>query len=195
MDNIHNFSTPFREILAGNLLLLLCSLFYLIWWVISYRPNSYGMSVTGGLYLIVTLITGIAAIAVLSYGINSLAPHSNVLPVKFILISVGVLFLAVLAITTIVFHRIVTSELILIHIWMALELSALTVLYGTGRFGVGHTVLLAILIGIATIVGLICYVLYYRLDETASYWTGMIPLITAAFVMVVYAVMLAIPQP
>lgn len=195
MDSFHNFFTPFREITAGNLLLLLCSLFYLIWWVISYRPTSYGMSASGGLYLIVALVTGIAAIAALSYGINSLAPHSNALPVKFILISAGVLFLAMLAITTLIFHRIVTSELILIHIWMALELSAVTVLYGTGRLGIGSALTLAILIGIVTIVGLICYVLYYRLGETASYWIGMIPLITAAVVMIVFQALLAIPQP
>ena len=155
MDSFHNFSNPFREILAGNLLLLLCSLFYLIWWVISYRPNSYGTSAAGGLYLTVALITGIAAIAVLSYGINSLAPHSDSLAVKFIWIGVGVLFLAMLAITTLVFHRIVTSELMLIHIWLALEMSAIAVLYGTGRFGVGTAVTMAVLIGIATIVGLI----------------------------------------
>ena len=186
MDSFHDFSNPFREILAGNLLLLLCSLFYLIWWVISYRPNSYGMSATGGLYLIVAAITGITAIAVLAYGINSLAPHSHGMRVKFILIGAGILFLAMLAITTLVFHRIVTSELMLIHIWLALEMSAVAVLFGTGRFGVGIAVTMAILIGIAFIVGLICYVLYYRLDETASYWTGMIPLIVAALVLIVF---------
>jgi hypothetical protein len=195
MDSFHDFSFQVREILAGNLLLLLCSLFYLIWWVIAYRPNSYGKSATGGLYLIVALITGIAAIAVLSYGINSLAPYSNGLPVKFILIGVGVMYFAVLAISTLVLHRIVTSELILIHIWMALQLSVVTVLYGTGRFGVGSTVTMTILVAIATIVGLICYVLYYRLDETASYWTGMIPLITSALVLIVFQVVSAIPQP
>jgi hypothetical protein len=42
------------------------------------------------------------------------------------------------------------------------------------------------LMGIATIVGMICYVLYYRLNGKASYWTGLIPLITAAFVMMVF---------
>lgn len=190
MAGFHNFSTPVREIFVGNLLLLLCSLFYLIWWIVSYRPNSYGLSATGGIYFAVTLISGIAAIAVMSFGIKALSVHSDVLAVKNIWIGVGLLFLAMLAVTTFVFHRVVTSELILVHIWMALELSAVIVLYGTRRFGVGIAVTLVILIAIATIVGLICYVLYYRLDETASYWNGMIPLIADALVMTVFLMVL-----
>lgn len=191
MVGFHNFSDPVREIFVGNILLLLCSLFYLIWWIVSYRPNSYGMSAAGGIYFSVTLITGVAAIASMSFGINALSVHSNVLPVKFIWIGAGLLFLAVLAITTQVYHRVVTSELILIHIWMALELSAVIVLYGTRRFGFGMAVTLAVLVGIATIVGLICYVLYYRLDETAGYWNGMIPLIADALVVIVVLMVLA----
>lgn len=41
-------------------------------------------------------------------------------------------------VTTVAFHRIVTSELIIIHIWIALELSSVAVLYGTGCFGPGR---------------------------------------------------------
>ena len=191
MNCFHDFTAPLWEIFIGNLLLLLCSLFYLIWWVVSYRPNSNGMSVTGGLYITVAFITGITAVALMSYGINSLSSYSNGLPVRVILISVGVLFLILLPITTIIFHRILTEELILIHIWAALELSAVDVLHGTGRFDSVRTIILVTLIGIATVVGLICYMLYYRLDELASYWNGMIPLITDAFVMLVFLLLLA----
>ena len=123
-----------------------------------------------------------------------MAPYYNGLPVKLIWIRVGVLFLAVLAMTIIIFQRIVTSELILIHIWLALELSAVAVLYGTGRFGLGQAVALAILMGMATLAGLVCYVLYYRLDEAASYWSGMIPLIADALVVMVFTAVLAVAQ-
>jgi hypothetical protein len=190
MNCFHNFTAALWEIFIGNLLLLFCSLFYLLWWIVSYRPNSNGMSGTGGLYITIAFITGIAAVAFMSYGIHSLSSYSNGLPVKVILISVGVLFLILLPITTIIFNRILTEELILIHIWAALELSALNVLYGTDRFDSGRTIILVTLIGIATIVGLICYMLYYRLDEIASYWNGMIPLITDALVMLVFLLVL-----
>ena len=190
MNFFQNFTAPLWEIFIGNLLLIFCSLFYLIWWIVSYCPNSIGTSTNSGLYLTVAFITGIAAVAFMFYGINSLSSYSNGLPVRVILISVGILFLILLPITNIIFHRILTSELILIHIWTALELSAVVVLHGIGRFGTVRTITLATLIGIATIVGLICYVLYYRLDELASYRTGMIPLITDALVMLVFMMVL-----
>ena len=90
------------------------------------------------------------------------------------------------------FHRQVTSELIIILIWAALEFSAIAVLYGTGRFGLGGAVTMAVLVGIATIVGVICYVLYYRLEGMSSYRVGMVPLATDAFVMAVFLGMLAV---
>jgi len=83
---------------------------------------------------------------------------------------VGLIFLLML--TTVAFHRIVTSELMIIHIWAALELSAVAVLYGIGHFEPGQAAALAALVGIAFIVGLICYVLYYRLDGMSSYQVG-----------------------
>jgi hypothetical protein len=192
MHSFHNFTAPLWNIFIGNLLLLCCSLFYLIWWVVSYRPNSTGISATSGLYLTAAFITGIAAIALISYGISSLASDSNGLPVKVILISVGILFLVLLPVTTIIFHRTVTSELLLIHVWTALQLSAVVVLNGTGRFNTVRTIPLAILIGLATVVGLICYVLYYQLDEWASYWNGMIPLIADGLVALVFMVVLVL---
>jgi hypothetical protein len=191
MTCFHNFTAPLWEIFAGNLLLLFCSLFYLVWWVVSFRPNSSGGS-AGVFYITAAFITGVAAIALMSGGINSLSQDSKSLPVRFILLGSAALFLVLLLVTAIAFHRIVTSELIIIHIWAALELSVVAVLYGTGRFGSGRAATLAALVGIATVIGLICYVLYYRLDGTASYWNGMVPLMMDAFVMAVFLGVLAV---
>ena len=191
MTCFHNFTAPLWEIFAGNLLLLFCSLFYLVWWVVSFRPNSSGGS-AGVFYITAAFITGVAAIALMSGGINSLSQDSKSLPVRFILLGSAALFLVLLLVTAIAFHRIVTSELIIIHIWAALELSVVAVLYGTGCFGPGRAATLAALVGIATVIGLICYVLYYRLDGTASYWNGMVPLMMDAFVMAVFLGVLAV---
>ena len=188
MNCFHNFTAPLWQIFIGNLLLLICSLFYLCWWVVSYRSNSIGISVISGLTLTIAFITGIAAAVVMFYGINSLSSNSGGLPVKVILIGLGILFLVLLSTTTVIFHRIVTSELLLIHLWAALVLSAVVVLHGTGHFNFAYTAILATLIGITTIVGLICYMLYYNLDESARYWNGMIPLIADSFVTLVFLV-------
>ena len=186
-----NFNAPLWESFAGNLLLLFCSLFYLAWWVVTFRPNSSGGPV-GVFYIVVAFITGIVAIVLMSGGISSLSQSSESIPVRFILLGAVALLIVLVLITTMAFHRIVTSELIIIIIWAALELSVITVLYGTGRFGSGSAVALAVLVGIATVVSLICYVLYYRLNETASYWVGMVPLSAAGLVMAIILGVLAV---
>jgi hypothetical protein len=191
MTCFRSFNAPLWEIFAGNLLLLVCSLFYLAWWVVSYRPNSSG-GPAGGFYITAAFITGAAAMALMSYGINALSEDSKVLPVKFVLAGCAVLFLVLLLVTAIGFHRTVTSELIIMHIWAAIQLSSLAVLYGTGRFGAVGAATLAALVGIAFVGGLICYVLYYNLDEAARYWSGMAPLAAAALVIAVFLVVLAV---
>jgi hypothetical protein len=191
MAVFHNFTTPIWEIFAGNLLLLFCSLFYLVWWVFFLKPNSSGGS-AGVFYITAAFITGTAGIALMSGGINLLSQVSNSLPVRSILLGSGALFVVLLLVTVIIFRRTVTSELIIIHIWAALELSVVAVLYGTGQFAPGRAAALAALVGIAFAASLICYVLYYRLDGMARYWDGMIPLILAVFVMAVFLGALAV---
>lgn len=186
-----NYTPSLWEVFSGNLLLFFCSLFYLVWWVVSFRPGSSG-GPTGVFCITAAFITGFAAIALLTLGINALSHDSTGLPVKFILIGAAVLFIVLLFVTTILFHRQVTSELIIIHIWAALEFSAIAVLYGTGRFGLGNALTMALLVGIVTIVGVICYVLYYRLEGMSSYRVGIVPLATDAFAMAVFLGMLAV---
>jgi hypothetical protein len=168
MKLFDNFTAPLWNIFTGNLLLLFCSLFYLTWWVVTFRPNSSG-GLLGVFGILAALITGVVAINLMSTGIISLSTISKGVPVRFILIGGAVLFVILLLVTTVAFHRIVTSELIIIHFWAALELSAVAVLYGTGRFGAGRAAALGALVGIAFVVGLICYVLYYRLDGMSSF--------------------------
>ncbi|MCU0849029.1 MAG: hypothetical protein MUD12_14190, partial [Spirochaetes bacterium] len=107
MTCFRDFTAPLWEIFAGNLLLLFCCLFYLAWWVVSCRPNSSGGS-AGGFYIAAAFITGIAAIALMSAGIDSLSRDSKGLPVMFILLGGAALFFVMLPVTVIAFHRAVT---------------------------------------------------------------------------------------
>lgn len=186
-----NFTAPLWEVFFGNLLLLCCILFYLGWWIVTFRPDASGGS-GSVFYITVAFVTGIAAIALLSSGIGALSAVSKGLPVKLVLLGVIVLFVLALLVTSIGFHRVVTSELMIIFIWAALQMSAVTVLYGTGRFGPGRTATLAVLVGIAVVASLICYVIYYRLGQSAGYQVGMAPLAMSAAVMAVFLSVLAV---
>jgi len=195
MTCFHNFTAPVWQIFAGNLLLFICSIFYLVWWVVCFGPNASGKAAggsTGVVYLTGAFISGIAAIVLMSGGINTLSKDAKSVPVWLILLCGIVLFAVMLLVTTAFYHRPVTSELIIIHIWAVLQLSAVAVLYGTGRFGLGRTVLLVTLTGIAFVVGVICYILYYRLEGKAGYWDGMAPLLVDASVMAVFLGVLAV---
>jgi len=195
MTCFHNFTAPVWQIFAGNLLLLICSLFYLVWWVVCFRPDASGKTAGGSagvIYISAAFVTGIAAIVLLSRGINTLSNDAKGVPVWLILLCGTILFVVMIMVTTAVYHRPMTSELIIVHIWVVLEICAVVVLYGTGRFGLGRTVLLLTLIGIAFAAGMICYVLYYRLEGTAGYRDGMAPLIIDASVMAVFLGVLAV---
>jgi hypothetical protein len=180
-----NFTGPLWAVFAGNLLLFFCFLFYLVWWGVTFRPGTSGGPV-GSLCILAAFITGAAAIVLMCSGINSLSGVSKGLPVKYILLGVFVLFIVLLMVTSILFHRIVTSELMIIHLWIALELSVIAVLHGAGALGLNRAAILAVLVLIAFVVSMICYVLYYRLTGMASYYDGMVPLISAAFVTMVF---------
>jgi len=195
MTCFHNFTAPVWQIFAGNLLLFICSLFYIVWWVVCFKPDASGKAAGGSsgmIFLTGAFISGIAAIVLMSGGINTLSKNAKSVPVWLILLCGIVLFAVMLLVTAAFYHRPVTSELIIIHIWAVLQLCAVAVLYGTGRFGLGRTVLLVILTGIAFAAGVTCYVLYYRMEGTAGYRDGLTPLLIDASVMAVFLGVLAV---
>lgn len=185
MTWFRSFTPAIRELFFGNLFLLLCSLFYLAWWILCFHPHSSG-GTGGAVCLTIAFGTGIAAVVLMSLGIYSLSQDSKGLPIGYILFGGILLYVILLMVTVLLFHRQTTSELLILHIWVVLEISAVTVLHGISRFGLVRTAILLVLIGTATVIGLICYVLYYRLDGISSYQDGMVPLITDALTMVAF---------
>ena len=92
-------------------------------------------------------------------------------------------YLILLAVTRLLFKRPVTTELFLIIGWAMLALSEINILYGVGRFSYRLAVIFTIVIGVAALISLVCYVLYYNLGNYAGYFDGMVPLLMAALVM------------
>ena len=132
-----NFTTQIREIFYGNLLMVICSIFYLTWWGITFRPGAGG----------------------------------------------AITYVILLAVTSGLLHRQVTSELLIITAWAVLELSLVSFLYGVGRFLMPVTLGSVILILAAATISMVCYLLYYSLAPYPGFIDGMIPLIAVAVVM------------
>ncbi|MCR5789034.1 MAG: hypothetical protein K6G83_04020 [Lachnospiraceae bacterium] len=174
-----------NRIISGQILLIICCLFYIAWWYRGFRPG-VSVSRTGGingLLLLLTALTGIAGIVLSIRGISATAEH-RVEPIVIVLAGVGA-YILLLFVTKGVFHRIVTSELFLIVGWTMLEiiavdsLSAASILTDTGFL------VMCAVIAVAFVTSMVLYVAYYRMEDMKAFYAAMIPLVTEAVTMVI----------
>lgn len=186
--SIRDFDFSTKQILLGNILLIICCAFYLAWWLLAFRPNGNANNVKTGLLLIPAAIAGLIAVILTVKGLSS-ASIETVLFSKGELLWVGIaLYLILLVVTWLFFKRPVTTELFLIIGWAVMVLSEINVLYGLGRFSYSHAIVFIIVIGAATLINLVCYVLYYNLGGLAGYLDGMVPLLLAALVTAIISI-------
>lgn len=150
--------------------------FYIAWWVVLFRPDRVGSSPSGTLLIAIALLAGAASVVFLIFGISSQSWNGKDFPgVYFFLGALGAYFV-LLGITKSLFQRPVTSELLLIVLWSTLEWALITALKMGGRLSSGRALTLTVLVGFAAFIGLVCYVLFYRLDGAPRFWDGLIPL-------------------
>jgi len=186
MSCFHEFAVPDWKVFFGNVLMFVTCAFYLAWWAVAFWPKGGGNNPLAAFLITGAILSGIASIVVLSLGIGSLPRVAKGLPVIIIPLAAIALYIISLSVTKTFFHRPVTSEVLVMFVWAAVECAAIAALNLSGRFGTGQTALLSVLVALATCVGLVCYVLYYRLDGMPSFWDGFIPLAVDAVVVAVF---------
>ena len=133
--------------------------------------------------LLPAFTAGLAAVVLIVRGIAAAEVKSPLFPDGWVLWGGIAVYAVLLAVTLLVFHRPVTTELFLIVGWAMLTLSEISTLYGTGRFSRGSAMGFTAVTAAAALVSLVCYVLYYNLKGTAGYYDGAVPLAAAAVVM------------
>ena len=171
---------PVKPLLSGNWLMAVCGIFYLAWWVIVFRPPKPRSTPAGAVLLTLAFLTGIAGFYIMTKALTS--PVTEARPgIRgiWIVAAGAVLYAVLLAGTSLIFHRQVTSELLIITAWATLELCTLSFLYRCRTLNPGGSVLLAAVVFTAAAASLVCYLLYYRLPYTAGYIDGCIPLVLA----------------
>lgn len=179
-----NLSEPVTRIQTGNLSLIICCIFYLIWWSGTFNPaRSYSTPVKYILFLI-TLVAGLAGIALLITAMKNMPVTAGSLS-NFVIAGIGVAaYVILLLLTNFFLHRQVTTELLLIVGWTVLELCAMNSLFRAEAFGNGILLAAVIVILAAAVIGMICYLMYYNLEEMRAFYVGMVPLILFAAEMV-----------
>ena len=174
-----------RKTITGQVFLIICCIFYLIWWYRGYRPGVIVKRAGGvnGILLMITTAFGIAGVTFSLQGLSMTGTPKINPPV----IAVGgiVFYFAALLVTKVLFHRIVTSELFLIVGWTMLEITVVNRLNAAVLLSDGNFILMGVIIAAACIISLILYVAYYQMEEMKAFYAAMIPLITEAAAMAI----------
>lgn len=175
-------------IARGHWLLLGCVVLYLVWWWLFFRPGATRPA--GSLYafgagcLVVAAVLGVSAAVLVGPATGRLA---GMVPGMWINVG-GILgYVVLLWLTSLVFHRQPTTELILFVGWATLELDVINALVGSGSVGGVAAVALLVLVIVMFVVSLVCYVLYYGLEPWPSFVCGCIPLVSVGVAVAVFA--------
>jgi len=180
---LQNFGLQTKQIFIGNLLLVVCCLFYLAWWVLAFNPANPIKGMKTGWLLIPALLAGLGAVAFAVRGLGAQGSAPGLFPPGRVLWGGALAYVVLLVLTWGLLHRPVTTEMFLIVGWAVLALSEASALLAAGALTHGAAVAFAAVIAAGAAVSLVCYVLYYELAETVGFIAGMVPLLMAAAVM------------
>jgi len=188
---LHNVNTPAGEIFWGHLLLMLCCVFYLIWWLVAFKPGDNNFGVGTSLIIVVAGLLGLAGVVLILIGTRTIPHETGLFPGNSLLIGGVIAYILLCVITGILMKRPVTTELFLITGWVVMELSTISALYGAGVFTWNRSIIFSAVVAVAAVVSLVAYGLYYKLDPVPSYIDGTIPLVMVGIISVVMAVLAA----
>ncbi len=184
------------HIRLGHGLLVGCAALYLAWWTIFFRPDAG--KVEGALYavgvacIVGAAACGIAAVALILTTLPGFPVAAGRTPIPGWVIAVAAVvgYIALAAFTKGVFDRPITTELMLLVGWAALEAAVINTLLAAGSISSGTAIALGVVVTILFIATLVCYVLYYHLAPLPSFIDGAAPLLAVGAASAVMVVLL-----
>jgi hypothetical protein len=177
MEGIRSPLFPFCGMLAGHLLIVLVGVFWSVYWTRQFAAEASKAPLPAGLPALAALLCGLGALIVMPVSILALPLGTVRMPFQLWSIPLwgAVFFVFWLVASTLIFKRVVTSELFLIPLWAVLQACVLYVLASSGWLSGRQTAVLAVLTAAAFLVGLVCYLLHYRLDDIGRFINGLVP--------------------
>ena len=178
------------QIEAGCLALVLCCVFYLIWWSAAFHPaRQYPMRPKVILFLC-TLAAGIVGVVCTVWGIRTLPAERPGLSAALIAVIGVIAYIILLYVTNRFLHRQVTTELFLITGWAVMEVCVMNSLYRAAVLDAPAALLWSGIILFTAAAALLCYLAYYQLPPEEAFRDGMIPLLSVGFLMAMLWLML-----
>lgn len=173
-----------KQVLVGNGFLVVCCLFYLLWWILAFKPVGAVKGLKSGWLLLPALAFGVLAVTWIVRGIGAAQVQRSLFSYGILILFAAMAYVLLSAGTWVLLKRPVTTELFLIVAWTALTLAEIHMLWGAGvlrDLPAGAFLAAALLFAV---VSMVAYILYYDLDAVKGYVDGMIPLILAAVMMI-----------
>lgn len=172
-----------KLIFYSNLSFIICSLSYLSWWLLAFKPVGAIKGIRSAWLLLPAFMAGAIAIylGIKAIRISAAGKLSN----YFFLLGGLLLYFLLSFITTHFFQRPLTTELFLIVAWLTLILAEINQFYAESLFSASSRLLLLIFVCSCALISLFCYLQYYHLGIWAGYLVGMVPLLLVLLVAVV----------
>lgn len=178
-----HFNLQTKQILTGNVFLILCCVFYLAWWMIAFKPEGAVKGMKSGWLLLPAVVFGIAAILQIVRGSSAADSQAMLFSRTVVLIGSVIVYIVLLAATRLILNRQVTTELFLIVGWTVLMFLEINALFAQGQYTRTAAIVMLVATVIAAAGSLVCYLLYYNLDSVSGYVDGMVPLLIVAVMM------------
>lgn len=166
-------------IVLGHALLAACALLYVTWWAIFFHPGARpagALYVFGVVCILGAALTGIGGAIAVGTSLSA-ASAARAVPLPAFALGAVLAYLLLAFVTQRAFARPITTELLLIVAWTALELACTSVLAASDAVSFGAASLLFGLIIVLAAGCLVCYVLYYSLPPLLSFIDGAVPLV------------------
>lgn len=183
-----DYASELQALAGGHRLLTLCAVLYLAWWFEFFRPREVrpqGLEYGFG----VALILGAAACGIL--GVVRICSALGSMPSTLPAVVLCPCAIAVYALLAVVSSRAlgrpITTELLLIVAWTALEIAVMGALLAVGSPFALPLLVLA-LVGFAC--SMVCYLLYYRLSGWPAFLDGCGPLVVVGIIAAIAALAL-----
>lgn len=165
------------SIRTGNIKLMLCFAFYLAWWVVGFNPLRPIRGLRSGWLLIPAAVLGVLALCDIASG---LVLTGGPVPGAALIVGGVLAYVALAYVTSGLLRRPVTTELLIIVLWVTIALLELNTLVALGSIASGLGWALAAFCLLGTAASLVCYQLFYSLGAGAAFVDGAIPLLLAA---------------
>lgn len=192
--SLYDSGAAYQNLRLGQLALLVCCVFYVAWWAVAFRPvKKRRLTALTVVLLALAVVFGGFGLCASFIAVN-VAPTPPSMNLELVCLVAGLTFIALYALTYLVFRRRFTCELFLIVLLTVVEICAADVFAAGGYLSAGGERTVFLVLALASLISLVFYVLYYRLGPVASYVTAMIPLFASgAAIGTLYALVDGLP--